>query len=265
MKNWKTILPKSINISQLSLEECRNFKQFYDLLNEDVLGPPGFRIFHNFLYHLLFYGLCCIDEEKFPALNRGWEQLHPLFGEKEYDNEWLLYCWLFCDFPLNLQDKKTIIDHFYEFICNNPETLSEHAKHFQQFCLIMKSSRLGLYQERLSTSKTTKFNELFTNQVISTVRSVPYYEPGEIFVTRIINYLGDSFQIHSAQSYPAEYKEALIGMVEAKLFLVAETNNTAQDYEHFMKLAGPYWMSCTHVDQSIPIFSPDHYMTYYAK
>lgn len=262
IRNWKTILPPGLSVSQLSLEECRRFKQFYDLLNQEVSGPPGFRIFHSFLYHLLFYGLCCLEEKKFPALNQCWEELNPLFGGKEYDNEWLFYCWLFCDFPLNLQDKKTVIDHFGEFIFSQGGS-PDNEEHLRQFCAIMKSSRLGLYQERLSSSKVTKVSELFTCQVINTVRSVPNYESGEIFVTRIVSYLGDAFQIHNAQSYPAEYKEALTDMVERKLFYIAETGHPAQDYAQFMKLAGPYWMSCTHPDQSIPIFSPDHYRTYH--
>jgi len=33
---WTSILPKEINIKTLSLEECRNFKQFYDVLNQKV-------------------------------------------------------------------------------------------------------------------------------------------------------------------------------------------------------------------------------------
>jgi hypothetical protein len=75
--------------------------------------------------------------------------------------------------------------------------------------------------------------------------------------------LGDTFQIHDARSYPPEYKESLIEMVERKLFYITETKNQAQDYEQFMKLAGPYWLSCTHPDPSTPIYSPDHYKIYY--
>jgi hypothetical protein len=35
-------------------------------------------------------------------------------------------------------------------------------------------------------------------------------------------------------------------------------------YETFMKLAGPYWMSCVTSDQDAPILDPDHYRTYLA-
>lgn len=265
MDNWKDILPKGITVSKLSLEECGNFKQFYNLLTEDVLGPPGFKVFHQLYYHLLFYGLACLEDNMFPAFNKCWNELYPLFGGKGYDNEWLFYNWILCDFPLKRNDEKTVLDHFAKFALSNNALPDNYSGHLQQFCLIIKASRLGLYQEKLSSSKTTKFNELFTNQVISTVRSVPDYEPGEIFLTRIVSYLGDSFQVHNPQCYPPEFKEAVIGMVERKLFLIGETGNDAKDYKNFMKLAGPYWMSCSHPDQSISIFSPDHYLTYYAE
>ena len=33
-------------------------------------------------------------------------------------------------------------------------------------------------------------------------------------------------------------------------------------YGKFMKLAGPYWMSCVTKNDAIPILAPDHYLTY---
>lgn len=33
-------------------------------------------------------------------------------------------------------------------------------------------------------------------------------------------------------------------------------------YESFMKLAGPYWMSCVTTNDEAPILPPDHYRTY---
>ena len=127
----------------------------------------------------------------------------------------------------------------------------------------MKSSHLGLYQEILSTSKVTKYEELFTHNVVSTMRSIPYYETGEVFLTRIVSYLGDSFAIHDSKSYPAEIKETLENMVRDKMLLLSSEKNEITNYEKFMKLAGPYWMSCTHEDPSVPILSPDEYRYYY--
>jgi hypothetical protein len=33
-------------------------------------------------------------------------------------------------------------------------------------------------------------------------------------------------------------------------------------YEKFMKLAGPYWMSCVTKNDATPILAPDHCLTY---
>ena len=100
---WKDILPAGISVSDLSLDECRNFKNFNALMESithDVQGPPGFRMFYQLMHHLLFYGICCIEENKFPALTKCWNELLPLFITNEQDSDWLAYCWIFCDFPL---------------------------------------------------------------------------------------------------------------------------------------------------------------------
>ena len=92
---------------------------------------------------------------------------------------------------------------------------------------------------------------------------MPEYDPGEIFLTRIISYLGDSFQMHDPRCFPAEYKNDVVNMIQNKMFYISETGNDVKDYMSFMKLAGPYWMSCTHPNPDVKIFSPDHHKEYY--
>src|SRR5262249_47659874 len=111
--------------------------------------------------------------------------------------------------------------------------------------------------------KVTKFRELFTGKVISTVRSVPDYDRGEIFLSRIVSYLGDAFLIHDPKNFPAEMKAPLEEMIRDKLFYLANSGNDAADYEKFMKLAGPYLMSVTNNEEDCPIFNPDDYLCYY--
>ena len=48
--------------------------------------------------------------------------------------------------------------------------------------------------------------ELFTNKSVSTVRSVPYYDSGEIFLTRLVSFLGDTFTIHDSNLFPQNIK-----------------------------------------------------------
>jgi len=264
--SWKNILPKEININTLSLDDCRNFKKFYQLMESitrDIQGPPGYRIFYQLMHYLLFYGICCIQENKFPALNRCWDALSPLFLSHEYDNEWLVHCWMFCDFPLNLKKKEVLLDDFATFLLEQSQLPNDLNEHLRSFYTTMKSSRLGLYQEVLSTSKITKYRELFTNTSVSTVRSIPYYESGEIFLTRIVSYLGDSFAIHDAKCYPSQVKATVEDMVRNKMHLISATGNEVVDYERFMKLAGPYWMSCTHPNGSVDILSADEYKNYH--
>ena len=57
MDDWKSMLPKGINVNQHSLDECRSFKHFHDIFTQDVGGPPGFRIFHHLRHHLLCYAI----------------------------------------------------------------------------------------------------------------------------------------------------------------------------------------------------------------
>ena len=186
------------------------------------------------------------------------------FLTPRYDNEWLVYFWMLCDFPLAKESNQTLIDHFHEFILEGTSGLSTvDREHFEHFFQQLRASRLGFYQEVLSTTKVTKFRELFTGKVTSTVRSVPDYEHGEIFLGRIVSYLGDAFLIHNPMNFPPRAKASVEQMIRDKLFYLAESGNDAADYEHFMKLAGPYLMSVTNDDEDCQIFDPNEYLRYY--
>lgn len=260
---WKNYLPKGLDINRLTLDECRNFKDFYDLLNAPVGGPIGYQVFNRFKLHLLYYGLSCINDKKFPSLNKCWDSLSPHFLNDDYDNEWLVFFWMFCDFQLETGKSKTLIEYFGEFITENSLlNESEDVRIFNYFIDQMKRSRLGFYQEILSTKTVTKFKEMFTGNVISTVRSVPYYESGEIFLGRIVSYQDDNFLIHDPKNFPREVKDNLENMIKTKMFYIAESGCDSKDYQEFMLLSGPYLMSITHNDESCPIFSPDEYSYY---
>jgi hypothetical protein len=51
-------------------------------------------------------------------------------------------------------------------------------------------------------------------------------------------------------------------MVSNKLIYFDDHGTEVAQYTAFMKLAGPYWMSCVTKDDDIPILDPDHYRTY---
>jgi hypothetical protein len=116
----------------------------------------------------------------------------------------------------------------------------------------------------MRSKKESKFRELFTGKAISAVRSVEEYERGEIFLTRMMDYEGQTFVFTDPKCFPAERKSQIREMIKDKFFLLTDdfTEPEASQYATFMKLAGPYWMSCVIKDKAAPILPPDHYRTY---
>ena len=125
----------------------------------------------------------------------------------------------------------------------------------------MRGSRFGLYQEILSSKKTTKFRELITGKTINTLRSIDHYEKGEIFLTRLVEYKGNIFQFGDPKCWPSNYKFQLENNIKNKLEF-CEGKSIKEKYDNFMRIAGPYWMSCVTTNTSFPILEPDHYKDY---
>jgi len=113
----------------------------------------------------------------------------------------------------------------------------------------------------MQTRKVSQFRELFTGRAISTVRSVEEYGRGEILLVRTIEYQGEVFLFGNPKGWPKETKKQLQSMVTNKLFYFTGATEVEM-YTTFMKLAGPYWMSCVTKDEAVPILDPDHYQTY---
>jgi hypothetical protein len=115
--------------------------------------------------------------------------------------------------------------------------------------------------KRTKTAGT--FRELFTGRELSVFRSVDEYESGEIFLTRMITVGGHTFMFGNPKCFPRDRKRQIEEMVRDKMCFF-DPAPVAAAYETFMKLAGPYWMSCVTSDQDAPILDPDHYQTYLA-
>lgn len=251
---WLQRLP--IDPSKLTLEELRNFKQADDFLTEPIKGPEGWRYFYGCFKFFLAYSSALYADKRFPAFNRCWDDVRKRFGgDDAFEDGIFVESWVFFDFPFGHQ-RQTVLDFFSDYI--NDVTPSHN---FQHFIDQMRQSRLGLYQEVLSTKKITKFRELFTGQVIPTMRSVEEYEKGEIFLTRLVEYKGKMLQFGDPKCFPKQYRVALEGNVGGKLFYF-DADTTEEQYRRFMKLAGPYWFSCVSADYDSDILSPDHYLTY---
>lgn len=72
-----------------------------------------------------------------------------------------------------------------------------------------------------------------------------------------------TFMFGNPKGFPQERKRQIEEMVRDKMCFFEPAPIPAA-YETFMKLAGPYWMSCVTSDQDAPILDPDHYRTYVA-
>lgn len=251
---WMKILP--VDTSRLNFDELRNFKKFHQLLTEKIEGPLGFSYFLKCFRFLQFFCITAIVENRFPALTNCWKDLESRFmSDPIFDDEVFIPSWIFFNFQIN-KDNRTILDEF-ELFLKNDKTKND----FQPFIDEMRKSRLGLYEEIQSTKKITKFRELITGNIISTIRSVPDYGKGEIFLARIVEFQGENFLFGDPKCWPQEYKTPIEGMVLNKLHYF-NTGSTQRSYEEFMKKAGPYWFSCVASNQNSDILNPDHYLSY---
>lgn len=252
---WMKILP--IQPEKLTLSELRNFKAAHKLLVGDELkGPVGWQEYLRCFRFFQFFSIASIVENKFPALTKCWYDLNKTFMEDPiFDDGIFIESWIFFDFPLDTEGR-TLLDEFELFLKEGDQLPA-----FADFLKEMKKSRLGLYQETMSTPSVTKFRELFTGRVLSTIRSVPEYGKGEIFLTRVVEHNGELFQFGDPKCWPKNHKSQIEDMILNKLFYF-EGQNTNERYEKYMKLAGPYWFSCVSTDPSVDIYSPDHYLKY---
>jgi hypothetical protein len=253
------ILP--VEADRLSFGDLRNFKRFYELIRADDIAAPTTvkRVYRAFRF-LHFFGAALIQEGRHPALNRCWEDLRERFGDLPmFDDGIFIESWIFMDFPLDTTGR-TVLDEFAAFCASAaPDVMVEIGPFIES----AKRSRLGLHQETMSTGRLTKYKELFTGNVVSTLRSVPDYEPGEIFLGRIIQSGNDRFLLGDPKNWPATHREALLSTVSNRL-LVVPGSSIAEQYEQFMKLSGPYWMSCVSGDFDDEILDPDHWRDYHA-
>jgi hypothetical protein len=242
--------------NQLHFNELKAFKDVDRYLTEPIRGTKEWEYLIRCFRFLTSFALITIYEKQFPSLSNCWEELERLFIHEEiFDDEIFVQSWIFCDFPFG-SEKKTVLDYFEDFV-----EKTDVLNNFQYFIDRMRTSRLGLYQEILSSKKTIKFRELFTDKIIKIENTIHDYERSEIFLTRLVEIEGKIYSFGDPKCWPKEYKSQLENMVKVKLFYF-EAPSIEEQYEQFMKYAGPYWMSCVVPNQECPILQPDHYLTY---
>jgi hypothetical protein len=255
---WFSMLPGTLAPSQHSLDELRSAKAAHAFLNEPVEGPEGFGECLRAFRFLLFFGIACIAENKHPPLARCWKELEKLFMcDPAFEDGVFVQSWILMDFPFGPKGE-TALDYFEVFLSGIAE-----APKFQPFIDAARKSRLGLHQDVMRTKKVAKFRELLSGNVTEAFPSIEAYGKGEILLTRMLAYKDQVFAFGDPKGFPKERKTQIEDMVLDKMMIYLDTEEPEEaTYEKFMKLAGPYWMSCVTRNDAIPILSPDHYLTY---
>jgi hypothetical protein len=257
---------------------AREFGAYRDLIsfiNEPVPGPAAWqRLVHGFRC-LSVFSMWNVFLDKYPSLTRCWNDLSKTFvaSDKHPDrlDRIVVEAWIFCDFPLQ-ETGKSCLAMFQDFLVEMG-ALPE----FQPFIDAMSASRLGLHQEMSSTAHVIRFKELISGRTDEVFRSVEHFGKGEIFMSRIVRAEGASFIFGDPRCWPKESRNTVEEMVMNKMFLTprlsrpavklgqSEPDSLKHRFESFMKIAGPYWMSCTVDEDEIPILMPDHCMSYYTR
>lgn len=251
------MLPGQKDPAAYSLDELRSAKQAHEFLTEPIPGPPGIVSYIRGFRYLLFFGIACVVENKYPPLTWCWRDLDKLFmADPAFDDAMFVQAWILMDFPFGPQHQ-IAVDYFEEFLRD-----IEFGPRFQEFIDEARRSRLGLHQDVMGTKKVAKFRELFTGRVIEAFPSVEQYGKGEILLVRTMTAGNQVYLFGNPKGFPKEAKAQIEDMIIGKLFYFEDNNAPIAQYEEFMKLAGPYWMSCVTQNDATPILEPDHYQTY---
>lgn len=259
---WTAILPGGRSPSNYSLDDLRAAKAAHAFLTEELPGPPAIADYIRAFRFLLFFGIACVAEDKYPPLTRCWKDLERRFmRDPAFDDGVFVQSWVLLDFPFG-PSGETALDYFEAFLKG-----TEVGPQLRPFIEDARRSRLGLHQDVKRTKSVGKFRELLSGKVTDAFPSVDEYGKGEIFLIRAMPCGDEVFFFGNPKGFPKERKEQIEDMVLDKLFafhaaLQLDAEDPLAQYERFMKLAGPYWMSCVCSDEDAPILDPDHYATY---
>lgn len=254
---WHAILPGGKSPSAYSVDELRATKQVHAFLSENVPGPAELAHYIRAFRYLTFFGIACVAEDKYPPLTRCWKDLERRFmRDSAFDDGVFVQSWILMDFPFGPAGQ-TVLDYFDEFLEG-----TDVGSQFQSFIEAARKSRLGIHQDVMRTKKVAKFRELLSGKVTEVFPSVEEYGKGEILLIRTMTCGDQVFFFGNPKGFPKEAKNQIEDMVLNKLFYFDDIEDPIAQYEAFMKLAGPYWMSCVCSNQDAPVLDPDHYQTY---
>jgi hypothetical protein len=250
--NWSALLA---NTKVVDLKAVRDMEKAHRALFE-FEGPPVIGQFVMLFRLTGLFGFFAMSEKRFPVLNRAWADLQWILDNPEAD-EFSVASWAFLDLPVT-EDGRTVVEVFGAEIGPN------HAD-VQKFVEVARLSRYGMYVDDGGTGRTHRLVEMFTKKRQTITRGVPA-DPGELFWTRIIDWGGMRFMLGDTRGFPAPNLHKVKDMIKVRLadpLWSTPGATTADAYERFMKLAGPYWFSILYSDDDDdPVLQPDHYLAY---
>jgi hypothetical protein len=258
---WQAVLPAGVRPGDLSLAQLHDAKRVHEFLTEDIRAPEEIAYYIRSFRFLLFFGVACIHENKYPPLTACWNDLDERFMQDPYfDDELFVQSWILFDFPFG-PEGQTALDHFQTFLSGG-----DTGAQFERFIHAARRSRLGLHQDVMHTKQHAKVRELFTGDINELFPSA-HYERGEILLVRLMPYRQGAFMFGHPKGFPRDARAMIEGMVLDKMFLLRENLEHGLSertrYERFMKVAGPYWMSCVTPNEDAPVLAPDHYRGYF--
>jgi hypothetical protein len=196
---WPAILPGGRPPSDFSLDELRAAKAAHAFLTEEVPGPPAIAKYIRAFRFLLFFGIACVAEDKYPPLTRCWKDLERRFmRDPAFDDGVFVQSWVLMDFPFG-PSRETALDYFEAFLKG-----TDVEPQLRPFVEDARRSRLGLHQDVMRTKKVGKFRELLSSKVVEAVPSVDEYGKGEIFLVRAMTCRDHVFFFGNPKGFPWE-------------------------------------------------------------
>ncbi|MFI5299556.1 MAG: hypothetical protein ACHREM_15810 [Polyangiales bacterium] len=253
---WHAVLPNGMGPAAFTLDELRAAKHAHGFATEPIEGPEGIAYVLGAFRSLLLFGMACVGDDTYPPLTRCWRDLNRLFkDDPAFRGDVFIQSWILMDFPFG-PNGETALDYFEVFLKETDAgTIGE------PFIDAARKSRLGLHQNVMRSKQVGRFRELFTGAVTSTFPTVEEYGSGEILLSRMVAYDDQVFVFGDARGFPKEAKRQVEDMVTNELVYFDAPSPIAQ-YEKFMKLAGPFWMSRITNNEDVPALGPDHYLSY---
>ena len=254
------IKDKTSNV--IPLEGIKAMFQIKEMLTAPIAGPAHFAEVVRCWRITMAFGMAAVEDNQYPALSKLWHDLSKRY--RSHDNDGILIdsC-VFGDFRFG-DDNKSLVARLRDKMASEPGMAS-----MCDFLQKLDESRLGLYQVKKSNKKVIRFQEMFTDRNVDAANNIDFCGTGEIFLVRLLPVGDENLILGDPKAFPAAQKDAVQNMVLDKMLMYCldrkmlkrgEVPSEAEMYEHYMKRAGPYWMSVVLDDRyNAEVLPPDYY------